>query len=80
MTVVNNRHLAIEGFVLILILAAFVEWFIAPVRAEALKLDQPAPEIAAGSAGSRMNWINSTPLTMAGLKGRVVLVEFWTYG
>jgi len=77
MTVVNNRHLAIEGFVLILILAAFVEWFIAPVRAESLKLDQPAPEIA---AASRMNWINSTPLTMAGLKGRVVLVEFWTYG
>ena len=26
------------------------------------------------------NWLNSQPLTMAGLKGRVVLVEFWTYG
>ncbi len=26
------------------------------------------------------NWLNSKPLTMAGLKGRVVLVEFWTYG
>ncbi|HEY3302516.1 MAG TPA: hypothetical protein VGL70_03150 [Candidatus Binatia bacterium] len=77
MTVVNNRHLALEGFVLLLILAAFAEWFIVPVRAQALKLDQPAPDIA---AGSRMTWINSAPLTMAGLKGRVVLVEFWTYG
>ncbi len=25
-------------------------------------------------------WINSEPLTLAGLRGRVVLVEFWTYG
>jgi len=25
-------------------------------------------------------WLNSPPLTMAGLRGRVVLVEFWTHG
>lgn len=25
-------------------------------------------------------WINSDPLTMAELKGKVVLVEFWTFG
>jgi hypothetical protein len=25
-------------------------------------------------------WINSAPLTLAALRGRVVLVEFWTYG
>lgn len=25
------------------------------------------------------NWINSPPLTMAQLRGKVVLVEFWTY-
>jgi hypothetical protein len=34
----------------------------------------PAPELSKGP------WINSDPLTMAGLRGRVVLVEFWTYG
>lgn len=33
-----------------------------------------APEIAGE------NWLNSKPLTMAELKGRVALVEFWTYG
>ena len=33
-----------------------------------------APDIAGGP------WINSTPLTLAALRGRVVLVEFWTYG
>jgi len=25
-------------------------------------------------------WLNSQPLTMDGLRGRVVLVEFWTHG
>lgn len=33
-----------------------------------------APELAEGK------WINSSPLTLAGLKGRVVLVDFWTFG
>ncbi len=26
------------------------------------------------------SWINSEPLTLDGLKGKVVLVDFWTYG
>jgi hypothetical protein len=26
------------------------------------------------------NWLNSKPLTIGELRGRVVLVEFWTYG
>jgi len=25
-------------------------------------------------------WFNSAPLTLAGLRGKVVLVDFWTYG
>ena len=25
-------------------------------------------------------WLNSPPLTISGLRGRVVLVEFWTHG
>ncbi|HUM16949.1 MAG TPA: hypothetical protein VL086_14740 [Candidatus Nitrosotalea sp.] len=37
-------------------------------------IGQPAPEITGGP------WINSEPLSLAGLRGRVVLVEFWTYG
>lgn len=48
----------------------------APVSAsgQALRLGQAAPDIT----GER--WINSAPLTMPGLRGRVVAVEFWTYG
>ena len=34
----------------------------------------PAPEIAGGS------WINSSPLTLEALRGRVILIDFWTYG
>ncbi len=48
-----------------------------PVGTEALRgpvVGQPAPDIAGGP------WINSEPLSLAGLRGRVVLVEFWTYG
>ena len=33
-----------------------------------------APEFAVG------DWINSEPLTLKSLRGRVVLVEFWTFG
>jgi hypothetical protein len=34
-----------------------------------------APEFAQG-----LEWINTNkPLTMAGLRGKVVLLEFWTY-
>ncbi|MEN6586308.1 MAG: cytochrome c biogenesis protein DipZ, partial [Sulfuricella sp.] len=34
----------------------------------------PAPEFAKNEV-----WLNSQPLTMQGLKGKVVLVDFWTY-
>ena len=33
-----------------------------------------APELAAG------DWINSKPLKLGELRGRVVLIEFWTFG
>ncbi|HEX5530218.1 MAG TPA: hypothetical protein VFZ82_11680 [Methylomirabilota bacterium] len=39
-----------------------------------VRVGQAAPEITGGP------WINSEPLSLAGLRGRVVVVEFWTYG
>ncbi len=42
--------------------------------ADALRIGKPAPEIT----GDR--WINSEPLSLETLRGRVVVVEFWTYG
>jgi len=35
-----------------------------------------APEFAEG-----LDWIGvAAPLTMAGLRGKIVLLDFWTYG
>ena len=34
-----------------------------------------APEFA-----ELQNWVNSSPLTLAGLRGKVVLINFWTFG
>ncbi|MCA9457399.1 MAG: redoxin domain-containing protein, partial [Nitrospira sp.] len=34
----------------------------------------PAPDVISST------WINSEPLTMEGLRGNVVMVEFWTFG
>ena len=48
---------------------------VVPASAQGLRLGQPAPDLAGGGA-----WINSPPLTLQALRGRAVLVEFWTYG
>jgi thiol-disulfide isomerase/thioredoxin len=37
---------------------------------------RPAPELTHGEPAS---WINSKPLTLAELRGSVVLIEFWTF-
>jgi thiol-disulfide isomerase/thioredoxin len=41
---------------------------------EGLSAPLPVPEIAGITT-----WVNSKPLTIAGLKGKVVLVDFWAY-
>ena len=43
-------------------------------RLEARLIDRTAPEI------SNEVWINSAPIRLANLRGKVVLLEFWTYG
>jgi thiol-disulfide isomerase/thioredoxin len=40
--------------------------------------DLPVEAITPSLDGA-VEWLNSPPLTMAGLKGKVVLVDFWTY-
>jgi thiol-disulfide isomerase/thioredoxin len=39
-----------------------------------------AARAAAAPEFAKSNWINSDPLTLDKLRGRVVLVEFWTFG
>ena len=47
---------------------------IGSAAAQIAPLGAPAPEIAGGP------WINSKPLTLSALRGRVVLIDFWTFG
>ena len=49
-------------------------WTPASGGSRGAQVGQAAPEVTGGP------WINSAPLSMEGLRGRVVLVEFWTYG
>jgi hypothetical protein len=58
-------------YALALVLGAVI---LAPVRVGAVSPGNPAPDIAGAP------WINSKPLTTGELRGRVVMVEFWTYG
>ena len=47
---------------------------VAGAPAAGLMIGQPAPEITGAP------WINSPPLTLAALRGRVVVIDFWTFG
>jgi len=58
----------------ILLGAATLLTLAAGAGAELVPPGRPAPELASGA------WINSQPLTMQALRGRVVLVDFWTFG
>ncbi len=46
---------------------------LALANAAAETMNRPAPDISGGP------WLNSSPLQLVDLRGRVVLVEFWTY-
>ena len=68
-----TRHL----FVVVVLAGTIATWALGsfrPAWTEPLKLGAAAPEITGGP------WIGSPPLTTAALRGRVVLVEFWTFG
>lgn len=43
-------------------------------RAEAGLIGESAPELA------NTVWVNSAPLKLGDLRGKVILLEFWTYG
>jgi hypothetical protein len=66
------RHPGAVRFSLALGLAALA--LAGAVSAQVPRPGTAAPEVTGGP------WLNSAPLTLAGLRGRVVLMEFWTYG
>jgi thiol-disulfide isomerase/thioredoxin len=68
---VRARRLALG---LLILAAAAVTGPLAVEAQRGMRVGQPAPEITGGP------WINSEPLSLTRLHGRVVLVEFWTFG
>ncbi len=66
-------HLQIFSFLVFLIFL-ILALNVASRRVEARLIGRPAPEI------NNEVWINSPSLRLANLHGKVVLMEFWTYG
>jgi len=65
----RRRFLAvILCFAVIVTLTISGDTFVTPLH------DRPAPELA------DTTWINSGPLKLKELRGKVILLEFWTYG
>ena len=62
----------IVGLVGALIVALVVG--VGSAGADVVPVGKAAPEIAQGA------WVNSEPLSMQALRGRVVLLDFWTHG
>jgi thiol-disulfide isomerase/thioredoxin len=56
------------------LLATSLSASVVPGAAQAAATPVPAPEFAGIE-----NWLNSPPLTLASQRGKVVLVDFWTY-
>jgi len=48
-------------------------------RVPPLGREGPLPELAMLVSDEMTSWLNSPPLTRASLKGKVVVVDFWTY-
>jgi hypothetical protein len=70
-----RSQIAQRSAIFILPLFALAVWSaLGPPAAHTAKVGQPAPEFSGGP------WINGAPLTLTDLRGKVVLVEFWTYG
>ncbi|MGS8556472.1 cytochrome c biogenesis protein DipZ, partial [Salmonella enterica subsp. enterica serovar Soahanina] len=52
----------------------------APAPQPAVKQGEPLPvEGQLPSLGGAMQWFNTPPLSATSLRGKVVLVDFWTY-
>lgn len=66
-----TRTLAAAAALVVAVAVGAALWAVPTSPADA----RPAPELAGISA-----WLNADPLTMKGLRGKVVVVHFWTNG
>ena len=66
-----RRRVRFLTYCIAIFMTAGVPWL---GEARAFSIGSPAPDIAGET------WINSKPATLVELRGKVVLIEFWTYG
>ena len=62
-----------------LLLAAVLTMASSTASPEASPPTSPSARTELASLGGASEWLNSKPLTAAELRGKVVLIEFWTY-
>ena len=73
-------HLSNVGRILILVILSImsgVSWQVQSAAQAPVSLDVAAPELV---GGPWLNTVKNQPLTLASRKGRVTVVEFWTFG
>jgi len=63
-----------RGCLIALLLTGLLGWTGSQANGQGLRPGQLAADLTGGP------WINSQALSMEDLRGRVVLLEFWTYG
>ncbi len=66
----NTRIFRLGAAILV---TGFIAFFLLGGGAWGMGLGVPAPELKGGP------WLNSEPLKMKDLRGKVVLIEMWTY-
>ena len=67
----------------IFVFAALASMFVAAIACvspDAPKRLSDLPEIGEAPEWEPGQWFNSAPLSMSGFRGKVVMIEFWTFG
>ena len=73
-----QKSLVVTGAALGFLTLGILAWIM--TQKGALMSQQSRPQVRAPEFPSSLEWLNTdTPLTIAGLRGKVVLLDFWTY-
>jgi thiol-disulfide isomerase/thioredoxin len=75
---IDHHRRALSG-ALGMTIAAAPLGLIGTAMAQSSKNERQFPVQQLPSLASASSWLNSPPLTAAGLRGKVVLIDFWTY-
>ncbi len=72
----SNRLLGYFAATMVIVAALAIDMPAREISAETSQIMSAAPEFTHAASDE---WINSPPLTLESLRGKVVLIDFWTY-